>query len=298
MSGVAVLFLPIITAVFDQFFAHSKDVTRYDFFWTTLTDYLWILKGHVLPAESASSEMVRKWIQLLGLPLLVILIVWNRKRIVAPNYFPILVVTLTILPVFLYLRHTSGYDFFNPRHTVTLFLPVFLSSISLVWMAGRRWTLGIWLAIFVAASAASLYVVYRPLAKAGDWHRTADYVMAQETAGQPILFFTPTGALPFSFYYHGPNAVVPLPRAETFDTYDPERYVLHSESELKERIRSAAADTERVWLVTDGYCYVQTVEFNCPLLDEFIARYYVVESEKIYFGSRVRLLHRRGAEKF
>lgn len=292
MAGVAVLFIPLLAQLFSQFFVHSKDVTQYDSFWTTLNNFLWIVKGHVFPAESAKIESVRWWLLVLGLPLLVLLAVRNRSRISWRNFGPLWTILFVMLPFFFVLRYRTGYDFFQPKHTVALFFPAVLSFIGLVWVAGRRRAVIIWTGVALVASLVSLYAVYRPLAKSGDWRRTAEYVTKHEQPGQAIVFFTPTGVLPFSYYYHGTNRLVAVPRPETFDTYDIERYVIRSEYDLRSTF-PAIKPGEKLWLVTDNFCRLQTVEFNCPLLEDFVSRYYVVESDAELYGSRIRLLSPR-----
>jgi uncharacterized membrane protein len=289
MVGVGVLFIPMLSEVFKQFFVHSKDVTQYDDLWTTLNDFLWIVKGHILPAESTKFELIRWWILLIGAPLLVVLVALNRQRINWRKFGPVWTIVVVMLPFFLMLRYRSGYGFFCLKHTVSLFLPLVISFLAFVWVACLQKALWIWLVVVLIASGVSLFAVYRPLAKLGDWRRTADHVMQHEQPDQPILFFTPTGVLPFSYYYHGPNRLVPIPRAETFDTYDIERYVIHQDDDLKASI-PVVRPGRKLWLVTDHFCRLQSVEFNCPLLENFVSRYYVVESDQELYGSRVRLL--------
>jgi uncharacterized membrane protein len=289
MLGVGVIFIPMLPEVFKQFFVHSKDVTPYDDWWTTLNDFLWIVKGHILPAESTKFELIRWWILLIGAPLLVVLVALNRKRIHWRKFGPVWTIVLVMLPFFLLLRYRSGYGFFSPKHTVSLFLPLIISFLGLVWVAGRQKAVWVWTVVALVASVVSLFAVYRPLAKLGDWRRTSDYVMVHEQSDQPILFFTPTGVLPFSYYYHGPNRLVPIPRAETFDTYDIERYVIHQDDDMKASI-PVVLPGQKLWLVTDHFCRLQSVEFNCPLLEDFVSRYYVVESDQELYGSRIRLL--------
>ncbi|MEO6393611.1 MAG: glycosyltransferase family 39 protein [Pyrinomonadaceae bacterium] len=295
MLAVGILFLPMLGPLYRQFFVHSKDITQHDEVWTSLNDFLWIVKGYLIPAESTKFESVRRWIQMLGLPLLAVFVLLNRKRISWRDSGPIWVITLTMLPIFFFLRYRIGYDYFSPRHAAVLFFPSILSFVALVYIAGRKWGMWVLLVLAITASAVSLVAVYRPWAKRGDWRRAAEYVSSKEQPGEPILFFSPTGALPFGYYYRGPNQLVPIPRPETFDTYDVERYVIHSETELIAQFGSIPGSPVYVWVVTDHFCRLQPVEFNCSLLELFLSRYYVTESDREFYGSRVRRLRRIGA---
>lgn len=294
MFGVGLVFLPMLREVFQQFTVHAKDIAQKDDFRTTLADFLWIIKGHILPAESTKFELIRWWLQVIGMPILALFFVMHWRRINWARSGPLWTIFAVMVPFYFYLRYQIGYGNFSPRHTVGLFLLAVLSFLAAVWVAGGRKAAIGWSALVLLASVVSLYAVYRPLAKPGDWRRTAEYVTAHEKPDQPILFFTPTGALPFSYYYHGPNRLIPLPRPETFDTYDVERYIIHSEDELK-AVVPAASNDQRMWLVTDHFCRLQDVEFNCPLLEDFVVRYYVTESDQELYGSRIRLLRPRVA---
>jgi hypothetical protein len=293
MAGVGLLFLPMLPVVYRQFFTHTKDVAEHDAATTSVNDFLWIIKGHLLPAESYKSESYRRWLQIIGLPVLAVVLILNRRRPGIWRFRPIWVIALTLLPVFLLLRYRIGYDFFSAKHTAALFFPIVMSFVALVWIAFRRWGVWLWVAVVLTFCVGSLYADYRPLAKPGDWKRTSAYLMANEKPDQPVLMFSATSAVPFGYYYHGPNRLVPLPRAEAFDTFDIERYVLHSEDEIRTGLNNVPGAHERVWLVTDSFCRLQAVDFNCPLLENYINRYYVVESDHEFYGSRVRLLRMR-----
>jgi hypothetical protein len=293
MCGVGVLFLPMVPEVYRQFFAHTKDIAGHDSFPTSLNDFSWIVKGHIFPADADRLESVRRWLQLIGIPALAVagLIRWREFR--KTGVLPIWVVFVILLPIFLLLRYRIGYDFFSAKHTSALFFPALLSVWALIRIVAGRWGSMIWGALVLVACIVSLTAIYRPMAKVGDWRRAADYVAAHEANGEPILFFSPTGAEPFGYYYHGPNRLVPLPKPESYDTYDIERYVLHSDQEITDALGAGPGTNQRIWVVTDSFCRLQAVDFNCPLLENYLNRYYEVESEQEFYGSRVRLLRLR-----
>ena len=57
--------------------------------------------------------------------------------------------------------------------------------------------------------------------------------------------------------------------------------------------REKAGNPRELWLYKDGICSYLEVSFNCPLLDDFVARDYEVVDERKFQGAIVRLLRRK-----
>src|SRR5260370_27476481 len=83
----------------------------------------------------------------------------------------------------------------------------------------------IWFCITIAASSVAIVQTYYALAKPGDWERATPYVESHEHPGEPIVVFEAENALPFAYYYHGLNRVIPIPHGVDFQRYDVTRFV-------------------------------------------------------------------------
>jgi hypothetical protein len=180
------------------------------------------------------------------------------------------------------------------RHAASLFLPCILSAFAVftfVRMPLQRRLALAWFCLVVAASLVSLVQAYAAGAKPGDWIRVTSYIRQRETPNEPIVVFEAENALPFAHYYDGPNRVVAIPRGVDFRRYDVTRFVIHTEADL----RDVMPQTQHVWLITAGECASANIAFGCDALERFVAGRYRVEQEAAFYGSRVRLLRRKGA---
>jgi hypothetical protein len=179
------------------------------------------------------------------------------------------------------------------RHAASLYLPATLSGfalLSLLKPPARRRAAAVWTCIAVGASLIALGVTYRALAKPGDWARATAFVRAHERPGEPIAVFEAENALPFAYYYGGSNRIVPIPEGVDFRRYDVSKFVVRGEAALA----ASMPQTARLWLVTAGECKASNIAFGCGLVEGYAARRYRVLLDRPFFGSRVRLLERRG----
>jgi hypothetical protein len=128
------------------------------------------------------------------------------------------------------------------------------------------------------------------MAKIGDWIRVASYIQTHERSEQPIIIFEPQAALPLGVYYRGKNTIVPLPRPIDLTRYDLREAALDRPSDVSDVFERAAGKHDDVWLVTTAFCRRVPINFHCELLDDYITKHYVVQSDQEFFWSRVRLL--------
>jgi len=182
------------------------------------------------------------------------------------------------------------------RYSAGLLLPAFFAiyaGIAALPRGLRGWTLALWTALIVATSVVSLYATYRPMAKLGDWIRVAAFIQAHEQAGQPIVVFDSQSSLPLALYYHGPNAIVPLPRPMDFTRYDLRTVALSDPAQVRNAFLQSPGSRPSYWLVTSDSCRRAPVNFRCEILDGFIARHFDVQIDEAFYKSHVRLLLRK-----
>ncbi|HEV2037834.1 MAG TPA: glycosyltransferase family 39 protein, partial [Candidatus Eremiobacteraceae bacterium] len=108
---------------------------------------------------------------------------------------------------------------FGQRYVFIFFIPFILAIVAQLASARRaqQFVLVGWLIVMLAGSAMSLFRAYGPMAKAGDWHRVADYIMASERPGQPILAFQSENAVNLMVYYSGANKILAVPNPINFN---------------------------------------------------------------------------------
>lgn len=294
MVVVGLCFSPMLPFIRYQMSAHTSPMQNTETWFEGLKFVTWRMKDYLLAPGYDPLLAVRSWLLRACYLAALFVIIRNRRRLTQET-IALWTITLSIALFFLITARLSGEMLLQIRHTVVLFLPVTFAAYSIVILSGKRKALLIWTLILLVFSVASLVVKYRPLSKDGDWQRVAAHLMAAEKAGQPILVFHAGGALPLSWYYTGRNALVPIPRENTFDRFDFHDYVLRDEREILAALERAPGDEEQVWLVTDGNCGFADLSYNCPLLEEFVGRHYTVEEIKYFNGSMVRFLRRKAS---
>jgi hypothetical protein len=119
-------------------------------------------------------------------------------------------------------------------------------------------------------------------------------VMANESAGQPVLVFHADAVLPLAHYYKGQNRLVAIPQENGFDTWDPRNNIIRDEAQIVDLINGQGAGSERFWLVHDGWCHHGGLSFNCDALENVVAKYFEVEATQNFVPPvTVRLLRRK-----
>lgn len=195
---------------------------------------------------------------------------------------------------FLVTYYLVGDQAIQPRHMLSLLLPLAIIPFAALVLLKRPGAIIAWLVLVIALNAAFLINAYSPLAKPGDFDRAARYVMANEQANQPVLVFHADAVLPLSYYYKGQNKLVAIPQENDFDVWNPRNNVLRDEAQILSLINAQPNEPERFWLIHDGWCAHGTLSFNCHVLDDVIDKFFVVESTQNFLEPvTVRLLRRK-----
>ena len=118
--------------------------------------------------------------------------------------------------------------------------------------------------------------------------------MRNEQPGQPILVFQAENALPFEYYYRGPNRVLPVPRGVDFRTYDVDDFVVRNPGEIARLIPPGAS---RVWFIRAGECNSANIQFGCGVVERYLSEHFRIVSARAFYRSDVRLLQRREAAR-
>ncbi|HLI96049.1 MAG TPA: glycosyltransferase family 39 protein [Candidatus Baltobacteraceae bacterium] len=175
------------------------------------------------------------------------------------------------------------------RHGALLFVPAVLSVFAMLTFLRadlRSRAMTAWFCIAVAASFAGLAQTYGHMAKPGDWPRVVAALQEHEAPGEPIAVFEAENALPFAFYYRGPNRVVAIPAAVDFRQYDVSKFVVRSDRQLQR----VMPRSKRLWLITAGECTSADLQFGCGVLERYVSTHYRVEYDASFYESRLRLL--------
>lgn len=292
MAGVGICFVPMAEVVLAQLHDHTKTIASTVPWFKGLGIISWRVQEYLLPIQWSRLMVWRRWILRLGALVAVVLMIRRKGILLTPAAISLWITTAVLSLCLLGVLRLTGVELFLPQHTASLFLPITLIVFSIVTtLIGKRGLI-LWSLFALLFNVSSLCVQYTPMAKSGDWSRVASYLVTNEKAGQAIIVFHADSVLPLAYYYSGKNALVPIPKKTQLERFDLQDFVIRDEEQLISLFSSVSGDQQQIWLVTDSTCGYLEVNFNCSLLEEFISKYYIVESDKSFFRSQVRLLRR------
>lgn len=256
-----------------------------------LSETYWRLQDYAVPLPWDTPESYSKWVAFRD---------WLCRGAFAVGVFTLLarrwnerqLAIVSILAVqsgfFLLLRWRLGADFFIPRYTVSLLIPLLLLILSWAIALRLRPAVGLAVVVLLGFDLPKLYAQHHRLAKEGDWTRVARYLEAQAQPTEPVLVFINHVELPLARSFRGPNPLIPLPRPLPLDHYEPEACVIHQPGEVREVLASHLRPGGRFWLVTACTRPFQGIEPRADLLEAVLAADCHLASEQAFWGTRVR----------
>lgn len=179
------------------------------------------------------------------------------------------------------------------RHMMGLVLPMLLIQFSALSFLKSKKALIAWLAVLIAVNLVFLFNEHKSLAKPGDFRRMAEFVMQNESPGQPVMIVHADAIYPFRNFYRGSNTLDSLPQVNDLTFWSPKNSVFRDREQIAAGF-GRWPSAEQFWIVSDGWCGHGTLNFNCHLLEEYIAEKFITENERHFAGwSSVRLIRRR-----
>jgi uncharacterized membrane protein len=285
MAPVAVCFAPMLWIVPGQVSSQTAAVTER----ASVREGVQALAGRIQEYAWPTTGLPERLrgVARAGFALALAALVLVSRRAVRRTELTIWTFTAATALLFLVVRlEVTGPHLMQQRHTAALYLPALLAVFSVV--VRRTWTLRIWTGAMVLLTAAAMIQTYGALARQGDWARVASFLEGNARPGEPILVITAEAAIPLRHYYRGPNALIPLPAAEDFKTYDPRKFELRSEREIETAL-ARSPEPRSVWVIT--YPLKPDwlgIDYGFDVLERYLAKLYRVERDILFFGTRVR----------
>jgi hypothetical protein len=212
-----------------------------------------------------------------------------QRRFLQKNAEPLLPVMLVVAAfVFAAATYVARVDVSN-RHAAGLYVLSVMGTFGVFAFVRprlRKRVVFVWFCAVMLASSIAIAQTYWQGAKPGDWIRVNRALQARERPGEPIAIFEAENALPFVYYYRGPNRVTPVPAAIDFNNYGIEKFAVRSDAQLRRSMPSAS----RIWLITAGYCNSGSLEFGCGLVERYVGRHYRILYDASFYYARLRLL--------
>lgn len=303
---VGIAFAPMLLLVQNQVSSHSTAVLT-DSVFTALKRIAWIITRFIVHTEwTPLGKYGGKSVYIIFCVLMFLLFqLYKNRRLININYIALWIITLVPSGlIFGVILKVTGSEQLTNRHAVVIFIPLMFSVLPLIKISvfplvkqkHKSKIFLAWTLIILFFNLTYLFINYQPMHKLGDFNRVASYIMAHEKPNQPILTFPAYVAIPVSYYYSGKNTIVPLPKAEDFKEYDLRQYSLTNEKGILSALSQVPGEHQYIWLIRDGgdtFCSLFGFDLNCEVLNNFINKYYLVESYQEFYGTSVRLLRRR-----
>jgi len=297
MAATALAFAPMVPVVFEQIFAHSGTIADLP----TPLRSVWIIAHHLQEMVFPLYQLgTWRWMaMMLALGLAAVAAMVAGRRSIGEKQVALWTSLAVAFVIYVLTVFVSGPEVVNRTHTAGL-LPIGslvpFSIIALLAGRPRQWALGAWVLLLAGLSFQSIYFINEPMAKHGASKQTAEFIMNHEEADQPILIFPGKMELPFSVYYKGINAVVPLPRPSVLEKAGLHDDVLTSEDDIARALASVPGEHRRLWVVTtmsperDEYL---GVKYNSALILSYLRKHYrMLRSEK-YVGAEMLYLKKK-----
>jgi uncharacterized membrane protein len=248
----------------------------------------------MLPVEWISIEPLRAWLVRFAIVGIGAVFGYGLLRRREKQDVVLAVITATTVFLFLAANYFLGEQGIQKRHFSVVWFPLMILPFAAYRHFNSRVTLIVLAAVLVSMHGIQLFATYRSMAKPGDPRRVAEYIMANEAAGEPILIFHADKILSVRLYYNGPNPLIALPQENSFDEWDPRRNVLRDEQQLVDIIDLLPGGPTRFWLVKDGWCAQGSLDFNCGALERFVdTNFRVIEERQFLEPATVRLIERK-----
>jgi hypothetical protein len=201
---------------------------------------------------------------------------------------------LSLVAAFFVLAHMIVSEgMLQERHMVGMFLVTILFCVSFLMSLELRFLRVIFFATLMVFALWASFTTFRSLGKAGSWDRVALYLHEHEKADQPIAVFHAGAALPLSYYYHGMNRLVALPRENRSDRFDLHDYIATDESALRNELTVQGGASKEAWLVTDGQCSFAGIDYHCEVLEDWVKADFEVEGTVVMGSTTIRLLRKK-----
>lgn len=290
---VIVCFLPILVVAFRQVLQHTGFV---------------VLDNNIFNYLSIGTRFLRyplrlEWMPAMGAMLTygafgasMLYVILRYRKNIQERHLIFWLMTLIITVFFLIFINVVNHELVDITHTTILFLPGLLACFAVIDIVPEKKRSRMLLPAFgLMILANSVYMIeeFKPMAKIGDSRRVAAYIARNETPGQGILVFIPEMAVPLSYYYRGINTIIPIPNKPSMTHFDARDFVLKSKQDIVSAIEREEQPPNRLWVVNWGLCQYLGVNYHCEILEDYIKRHFVVEDDKRFYHSRVRLLRLR-----
>jgi len=194
--------------------------------------------------------------------------------------YNVVLFSVPIVIVFFYLVFAITKIGYSNKYMVTIFpilmlLLILFDSYSFLFKTLIYTSISIYFIVLL-----TLY--YRHPTKTYDFISVANYIKKIEQPGEPILVYRPAIALPFHYYYHGVNEIIPIPYPVRFDS----SYLINIKdtSELRQSIENIKSPSNSYILLSDTTVFESNVTMNRKMITKFISEHYNLTLDTLYMG--------------
>lgn len=243
--------------------------------------------------DSITGASIRLWIIRLGILVVIGLLIKDKFRAIDKKVLFFGIISSVVASLLVLSQLKFGKEFFSISYASVLFVPLILFVILvLINLLSNKVLVGIAL-IFVFPFPYSIYKLYPNFIKHGDWIEVAKHIQASEKENQPIIVFKNIDALALKYHYQGENKILPNEKFLDWGYEDIANYENAYNQQIAYIISIIPLESQQIWLITRATCYPTEGKTACTPLEDFVNENYIIESEKDFYGERVRLLRKK-----
>jgi uncharacterized membrane protein len=202
------------------------------------------------------------------------------------NYFVLVSILLFSMYLFLIIFLVDKSNL-RGRHVLTVLIPLLFSIVLLFRFTNPKRLKYYWLSVIFFSYVVLVFINYYGASKGKSYKDSSVYIEKNEVENEPLVFFAGDLHLIYLNLYSGPNKIIAMPSVRNFDSlYNKAPVPVKSFAELDEFIKRENLDN-RFWYISskidtrmnNAYLKYYPLSFNYSLVDQYLDKYFDIESE-------------------
>ena len=190
------------------------------------------------------------------------------------------------------------------RHLLAAMIPLLFVLVGIFRFSGNSWTKNTWIYGLILYSVINIGFYTRKF-KGKAYLDSVDYILKNEKANEPLVFYRADLSILYSIIYKGPNILVPMPMARNYDSIDNWAPIRISNAAIIEDFMKENKIGDAFWYISseidsgmnNSYLEVRKWDFNYPVVNAYLNAHFDIESVKL-FAPHVMVSKMKRKEQF
>ena len=169
----------------------------------------------------------------------------------------------------------------------------------------NSWIKNIWIYGLILYSVIIIGFTYTQKPKGKAYLDSVNYILKNEKANEPLVFYRADLSMLYSNLYKGPNILVPMPMARNIDSIDSWAPIRINNAVIIEEFLKENKIGDAFWYISseidsatnNSYLEVRMWDFNYPVVNACLNAHFDIESVKLFAPHvMVKKMKRKGDE--